>query len=74
MLDTPIQKGNRMADTAQKPAGEGASTSLNQAKMYQLVLFPFNNGATNVYYVLLMNYIAYYAMGWHQRPDDGHDR
>ena len=52
-----------MADTAQKPAGEGASTSLNQAKMYQLVLFPFNNGATNVYYVLLMNYIAYYANG-----------
>ncbi len=31
--------------------------------MYQLVLFPFNNGATNVYYVLLMNYIAYYANG-----------
>ena len=63
MLDPPIQKGNRMADTAKKPAGEGASTSLNQAKMYQLVLFPFNNGATNVYYVLLMNYIAYYANG-----------
>lgn len=40
----------------------GAST-LNQAKPYQLVLFPFNNGATNVYYVLLMNYIAYYANG-----------
>ena len=36
---------------------------LNRAKLYQLVLFPFNNGATNVYYVLLMNYIAYYAEG-----------
>ena len=51
-----------MADTATEntQAGGGA---LNRAKMYQLVLFPFNNGATNVYYVLLMNYIAYYANG-----------
>ena len=24
---------------------------LNRAKTYQLVLFPLNNGATNVYYV-----------------------
>lgn len=42
---------------------EGTGSGLNRAKMYQLVLFPFNNGATNVYYVLLMNYIAYYAEG-----------
>ena len=26
--------------------------------MYQLVLFPLNNGATNVYYVLILSYIA----------------
>ena len=52
-----------MADKPETKATEGASSSLNQAKLYQLVLFPFNNGATNVYYVLLMNYIAYYANG-----------
>ncbi len=34
------------------------STSVNRAKMYQLVLFPLNNGATNVYYVLILSYIA----------------
>ncbi|MCR5102785.1 MAG: MFS transporter, partial [Butyrivibrio sp.] len=37
--------------------------SLNRAKPYQLALFPFNNGATNVYYVLTMTYIAYYGNG-----------
>lgn len=37
--------------------------SLNRAKMYQLILFPFNNGATNVYYILTMNYIMYHATG-----------
>ena len=37
--------------------------ALNRAKIYQLILFPFNNGATNVYYVLTMNYIAYHANG-----------
>ena len=30
----------------------------NKAKPYQLVLFPLNNGATNVYYVLVLSYIA----------------
>ena len=35
---------------------EGAVT--NRAKMYQLALFPLNNGATNVYYVLILTYIA----------------
>ena len=39
------------------------STSVNRAKMYQLVLFPFNNGATNVYYILTLNFIAYYGNG-----------
>ena len=31
---------------------------INRAKLYQLVLFPLNNGATNVYYVLVLAYIA----------------
>lgn len=37
--------------------------AVNRAKIYQLVLFPMNNGATNVYYILTMNFIAYYANG-----------
>jgi Na+/melibiose symporter-like transporter len=40
---------------------QAAASSLNRAKMYQLVLFPFNNGATNVYYILTSSYIAYYG-------------
>ena len=36
---------------------------VNRAKPWQLLLFAFNNGATNVYYVIIMNYIAYYANG-----------
>ncbi len=31
---------------------------MNKAKKYQLILFPLNNGATNVYYVLVLSYIA----------------
>ena len=42
---------------------ENGNTSLNRAKPYQLVLFPFNNGATNVYYILTATYIAYYGNG-----------
>ena len=34
------------------------SNSMNRAKFYQLALFPMNNGATNVYYVLILTYIA----------------
>ncbi len=34
------------------------NNNINRAKMYQLVLFPLNNGATNVYYVLILSYIA----------------
>ena len=41
---------------ANKEAAAGAAT--NRAKLYQLVLFPLNNGATNVYYVLILTYIA----------------
>jgi len=35
-----------------------ANDGVNRAKMYQLALFPMNNGATNVYYVLILSYIA----------------
>ena len=34
------------------------NTGVNRAKMYQLALFPLNNGATNVYYVIILQYIA----------------
>ncbi len=34
------------------------NSGINRAKTYQLVLFPLNNGATNVYYVLVLSYIA----------------
>ena len=34
------------------------NTGVNRAKLYQLALFPLNNGATNVYYVLILSYIA----------------
>ncbi len=37
---------------------EVKETNVNRAKLYQLVLFPLNNGATNVYYVLILSYIA----------------
>lgn len=40
-----------------------SGNTLNRAKAYQLVLFPMNNGATNVYYILTLNFIAYYANG-----------
>lgn len=33
-------------------------SGLNRAKPYQLALFPLNNGATNVYYVLILSYVA----------------
>ena len=32
--------------------------SMNRAKFYQLAMFPMNNGATNVYYVLILSFIA----------------
>lgn len=37
---------------------EGKISTVNRAKLYQLVLFPLNNGATNVYFVLILSYIA----------------
>ena len=45
-----------MADkNAPAPAG------VNRAKMYQLALFPLNNGATNVYFVLILSYVAQFG-------------
>ena len=35
--------------------------SVNRAKMYQLALFPLNNGATNVYFVLILSYVAQFG-------------
>ena len=32
--------------------------AMNRAKLYQLALFPMNNGATNVYFVLILSYVA----------------
>lgn len=32
--------------------------TMNRAKLYQLALFPLNNGATNVYFVLILSYVA----------------
>ncbi len=44
-------------------AGVTNQQALNRAKPWQLFLFSFNNGATNCYFILTMNYIAYYANG-----------
>ena len=41
--------------TKATPAG------VNRAKMYQLALFPLNNGATNVYFVLILSYVAQFG-------------
>lgn len=35
-----------------------SENNMNRAKFYQLALFPMNNGATNVYFVLILSYIA----------------
>ncbi|MCR5546421.1 MAG: MFS transporter [Lachnospiraceae bacterium] len=37
---------------------EQKTQEINRAKTYQLMLFPLNNGATNVYYILVLSYIA----------------
>lgn len=49
--------------SSQKTTQAAGAAVTNRAKLYQLVLFPMNNGATNVYYILTMNFIAYYANG-----------
>ncbi|EET61266.1 hypothetical protein BRYFOR_06911 [Marvinbryantia formatexigens DSM 14469] len=48
-----------MSDSAKTTRTE----SVNRAKAYQLVLFPLNNGATNVYFVLVLSYIAMFGNG-----------
>ena len=37
------------------------NNGVNRAKFYQLALFPMNNGATNVYFVLILSYIAQFG-------------
>ncbi len=37
------------------------NNNVNRAKLYQLVLFPLNNGATNVYFVLILSYVAQFG-------------
>lgn len=60
----PPGKGGGMESFMNEKTNQAASpNALNRAKLYQLVLFPMNNGATNVYYILTMNFIAYYANG-----------
>ena len=39
-------------------SNEISTQTTNKAKFYQLALFPMNNGATNVYYVLILSYIS----------------
>lgn len=34
---------------------------VNRAKLYQLALFPMNNGATNVYFVLILTYVSQFG-------------
>ena len=46
-----------MAKTNNAPVNDG----VNRAKLYQLVLFPLNNGATNVYFVLILSYVAQFG-------------
>lgn len=37
------------------------NNQVNRAKFYQLALFPMNNGATNVYFVLILSYVAQFG-------------
>lgn len=48
-----IEGKTHMGDKNQTSGG-----GVNRARMYQLALFPMNNGATNVYYVIILSYIA----------------
>ena len=40
-----------------------SNSTLNRARPYQLVLFPLNNGATNVYFVLVLSYVLNFGSG-----------
>ena len=37
------------------------NNGVNRAKLYQLALFPMNNGATNVYFVLILTYVSQFG-------------
>ena len=37
------------------------NNGVNRAKFYQLALFPMNNGATNVYFVLILMFAYFYT-------------
>ena len=45
-----------MSETAKNAGTSGHHAGVNRAKMYQLALFPLNNGASNVYYILILSY------------------
>ncbi len=47
-----------MSETAKNAGTSGHHAGVNRAKMYQLALFPLNNGASNVYYILILSYVA----------------
>ena len=40
-----------------------ANDGVNRAKLYQLALFPMNNGATNVYFILVLSYVLNFGNG-----------
>ena len=42
-------------------SNHSSSDGVNRAKLYQLILFPLNNGATNVYFVLILSYVAQFG-------------
>ena len=44
-----------------KSGASGHHSGVNRAKLYQLALFPMNNGATNVYFVLILSYVAQFG-------------
>ena len=48
---------------SQEKANVTPDGGMNRAKMYQLALFPMNNGATNVYFILTLNFLANYGSG-----------
>ena len=52
------KENNSEGATNMATENNGQQTGLNRAKPYQLMLFPLNNGATNVYFVLVLSYIA----------------
>ena len=54
----PHKAGVSQFDKEEKQQMSNNQSVTNRAKMYQLALFPLNNGATNVYFVLILQYIA----------------